>query len=134
MSSNLRAFVLCAVLGLGFVTASLAQTWSPDCPIAGRYQVVGRQPGETASYTGEAIISANPGGCRMQWFPPNTSEGTGTYVSGVLTINFTFENGGRGVVRYTRAGNGELHGVWWMNANPDAQGTESLLPIALAPR
>lgn len=69
----------------------------------------------------------------MKWFPPNLSEGTGTYVSGVLTIYFTFANGESGVVKYNRAPNGEFHGVWWMNGNPDNQGTESLTPIAMAP-
>ena len=133
MRSFVQAVVVCGFAALAAAEPGLAQTWSPDCPIAGRYNVVGRVPGATGSYTGEAIISANPGGCYMKWYPPNASEGTGTYVSGVLTIRFTFTNGGSGVVKYNMAPNGELHGVWWMNNSPDNQGTETLMPITLAP-
>jgi hypothetical protein len=37
-------------------------------------------------------------------------------------------------VKYTRAGNGELHGTWWMLNDPDEVGTETLRPISYAPR
>lgn len=125
--------ILWVSIGLGFIQPTFAQTYSADCPTAGRYALVGRVPGATGSYTGEATVSANGSG--MKWFPPNASEGTGTYVAGVLTIYFTYANGaGSGVVKYTRANNGEFHGVWLMNNNPENQGTETLRPIALAPR
>ena len=105
------------------VSTAAAQS---TCPVAGRYAVVGRIPGATGQYTGEAVIAANATGCEMRWFPPNDSSGSGTYSNGVLTVYFTFANGGSGVVRYTRASNGELHGVWWMNGNENNQGTETL--------
>lgn len=100
------------------------------CAAAGRYAVVGRVPGGSGSYKGEAVIVANSTGCEMRWFPPNESVGTGTYSNGVLTIYFRFANGGgTGVVRYQRAANGEMHGVWWMNGNESNQGTETLRPL-----
>ena len=107
-----------------------AHAQSGGCPVAGRYAVVGRVPGSNNSYKGEAIVSANATGCAMRWFPPNDSAGTGTYSDGVLTIYFTFANNGvSGVVKYNRAPNGELHGVWWINGNEANQGTESLRPL-----
>lgn len=100
------------------------------CAVAGRYGVVGRVPGASGSYKGEAVIVANSTGCEMRWFPPNESAGTGHYSNGVLTIHFRFANGGAtGVVRYQRAANGEMHGVWWMNGSESSQGTETLRPL-----
>lgn len=123
-----------ATLGAIAAFDSAAQVYSPECPIAGRYSVVGRIPGATGQYVGEAIISASGSGCYMKWFPPNASEGTGTYVGNVLKINFTFENGGSGVVTYTRTGTGVMHGTWYMLGNPDEVGTETISPISYAPR
>jgi hypothetical protein len=89
-----------------------AQAQSGICPVAGRYFVIGRLPGGTGSYTGEALISATATGCQVRWFPPNDSFGTGDYSNRVLTIYFTFaQNGASGVVKYNRAANGELHGT-----------------------
>lgn len=84
-------------------------------------------PKTFVKYTGEAEISSSGNGCFMKWSPPNTSDGSGDYTNGVLTIRFTFESGVTGVVKYTRAPNGELHGVWWEDRNPDSWGTESLV-------
>jgi hypothetical protein len=99
------------------------------CPVSGRYSVLGRQPGASGTYRGEALISATATGCQVRWFPPNDSVGTGDYSNGVLTIYFTFaQNGASGVVKYNRASNGELHGTWWMNGNEGNQGTETLRP------
>jgi hypothetical protein len=122
--------VLLSTCACALAAASAAQAQS-TCQIAGRYGVVGRIPGAIGSYKGEALISANATGCYMRWFPPNDSEGTGTYSSGVLTIYFTFANGGSGVVRYERAPNGEFHGVWSMNANPSAQGGNASRALAV---
>lgn len=115
--------------GAALVPIHFASAQSGSCPVAGRYAVVGQVPGVAGSYRGEAIISANATGCAMRWFPPNDSFGTGSYSNGVLTIYFTFANGGSGEVRYTRAANGEMHGVWWMNGNPANQGRETLHPL-----
>ena len=115
------------IFGLATLPASLPAQGS-SCPVAGNYLVIGRVPGATGSYTGNATISANAGGCHVRWYPPNDSEGTGTYANGQLTIYFTFANGGSGVVKYDRSPNGELHGTWWMNGNESNQGTETLRP------
>jgi hypothetical protein len=111
-----------------------AQTYSPQCPIAGRYSVEGYVPGAANPYRGEAIISTNGTGCHMKWFPPNDSEGKGDYTDNVLTIYFTFASGGAGVVKYTRSASGEMNGTWWMDVSPSNKGTEKLMPIELAPR
>jgi len=129
------AVVLLLETGFGFFLPAYGQTYSAACPIAGRYSVMGRNPGATGTYQGEAIISASGSGCYMKWFPPNASEGTGSYSGGVLTINFTFAaNGGSGVVKYTLTTTGEFQGVWWMNGSPNNQGSETLRPISLAPQ
>src|SRR5262245_15844323 len=60
----------------------LAQSTTPQCPIAARYAVEGVQPGTARPYRGEAIILASGTGCRMKWLPPNDSEGTGDYKNG----------------------------------------------------
>lgn len=100
------------------------------CSVAGRYSVIGRDPGSSGQYRGEALISANGTGCHVRWFPPNSSEGTGTYSNGVLTIYFTMaNNGATGVVKYDRAANGDFHGVWWLNGRESNQGTETLRPM-----
>jgi hypothetical protein len=117
-----------ASLSCATMDTALAQTSSTECPVAGVYSLVGRQPGAIGQYRGEAIVTAANAGCRMTWYPPNDSTGTGFYANGELTIYFTFANGAGGVVKYKRAANGEFHGVWWMNANPSAQGTETLTP------
>jgi hypothetical protein len=96
------------------------------CPVTGKYSVIGRGPRATNSYQGEASISESGGACRVEWFPPNTSRGSGEYANGVLTVHFTFASGQTGVVRYTRAPNGDLHGVWWTDDKPSVWGTESL--------
>lgn len=113
-------------LALVAMTAGPLSAQGGSCPVAGSYSVVGRVPGAVGSYQGEAMISAQGSGCYMRWYPPNDSEGSGSYANGVLTINFTFANGYSGVVRYTMAPNGELHGIWWMNSNASNQGTETL--------
>lgn len=120
-----------AFLSLGFalasaVVATALQAQSKACPVAGRYFVVGRLPGAIGSYRGEAVISGKGTGCHVKWFPPNDSQGSGTYDNGVLTIYFTFKQGGSGVVRYMQSSPGVLDGVWWMNATPASQGTEKL--------
>ena len=121
------AAALAAIFNLGS-TPALAQTGG--CAVAGRYLAVGRLPGAVNSYKGEVVITSTATGCHVRWFPPNDSSGTGTYAGGVLTVYFAFAgNGAAGVVRYTRASNGELHGVWWMNGNESNQGTETLRPL-----
>lgn len=127
MNKTARVLVaITATLGIG---PPAANAQSGYCPVAGRYFVVGRIPGATGSYKGEALISANATGCAVRWYPPNESSGSGDYTNGVLTVYFTFANGGSGVVKYNRAANGELHGVWWMNGNESNQGTETLRPM-----
>lgn len=122
----LRSSLLATILIAVSTGPSVAQAGGA-CPVAGSYSVVGRVPGVDGSYKGEATITGQGNGCYMRWYPPNDSEGTGAYANGVLTIAFTFANGGgSGIVRYNLAPNGELHGVWWMNGNPSAQGTETL--------
>ncbi len=122
----LRLLGMCLALGTTAATVARADS---GCAVAGRYTVVGRVPGAVGSYQGEAVVSVGKGeGCIMKWFPPNASEGSGDYTNGTLTIHFTFAGNGRsGVVRYQRAPNGDLHGVWWTNDKPDAWGTETLL-------
>ena len=127
-----KLLVGAAVFAAAFTTFELPEAFAQSgmCPVSGRYFVIGRHPGGTGSYKGEAIISSNPGGCHVRWFPPNDSSGSGTYSNGVLTIYFTFAaNGASGVVKYNRASNGELHGVWWMNGGESNQGTETLRPM-----
>lgn len=125
MTSRLLTASLIAAAA-GMVSAQAAQA---DCPVAGKYRVVGRVPGAVGSYQGKAFISkSETGGCLMMWGDPNSSKGAGEFADGVLTINFTVEGSGRkGVVKYTRAPNGDLHGVWWYNKAPNEWGTESLL-------
>lgn len=115
-----------AAIALQLAAAS-AQPSAGACPIAGNYWVAGRIPGAVNAYRGKAVISRKGGGCHMKWYPPNDSQGSGTYSDGVLTIYFTFaKGGGSGVVRYSRGANGNLQGVWWMNNGPSAQGMEVL--------
>jgi len=124
-----KLYAIAAVAVVGASAPDLALAQANLCPVAGRYHVVGRIPGATGSYQGEAEITGNATGCSMRWFPPNDSFGTGDYANGVLTIYFTFaQNGNSGIVKYTRAQNGEMHGVWWMNGNEGNQGTETLQP------
>jgi hypothetical protein len=125
-----RTIAICIATVLALSPAA-AQTSSPQCPIAGRYSVVGYVPGAVSPYRGEAIISASGTGCHMKWFPPNDSEGKGDYTDNVLTIYFTFANGAPGVVRYTRSANGEMNGTWWMDGSPSSKGTEKLTPIVV---
>src|SRR5262245_51399987 len=122
-----RAIVICAAIVL--LSPAVAQTRSPQCPIAGRYSVEGYGPGSANPYRGEAIISAKGTGCHMKWFPPNESEGTGDYTGNVLTIYFGFPNGAGGIVKYTRSASGEMNGTWWLDATPSNKGTEKLTPI-----
>jgi|RhiMetdeSRZDD1v2_1073273.scaffolds.fasta_scaffold119877_7 hypothetical protein len=114
--------------------SQLARSYSPQCPIAGRYAVKGSLPGTARSYRGEAVIRARGIGCYVKWLPPNDSEGTGNYKSGVLTIRWTFASGGHGVIRYTRGASGELNGMWWKDNSPSNKGTEKLTLIERAPR
>ena len=126
----MKPFSLLILVPAAFLQSATAPAQSANsCAAAGRYSVTGQIPGATGYYRGEATISSNGTGCYMRWFPPNDSEGTGTYVNGVLTIAFTFANGGQGMVSYNRAPNGEFRGRWWMNANPSSQGTETLRPL-----
>jgi hypothetical protein len=128
MKSALVSLLVASVAGAHFATVP-ANAQSGYCPVAGSYRVLGRHPGGSGTYTGEALISATATGCQVRWFPPNDSFGTGDYSNGVLTIYFTFaQNGASGVVKYTRAPNGELHGTWWMNGGESQQGTETLRP------
>lgn len=117
------AVVALAVTG---ITPIPAHGQAAKCAVAGQYNVVGRIPGSNNSYTGTAQITSSMTGCSVRWFPPNDSTGSGTYANGVLTVRFTFTSGGKGTVRYTRAANGELHGVWWMDGRQSEQGTETL--------
>jgi hypothetical protein len=112
--------------------AVYAQTWSPQCPVAGTYSVSGTNPGSTVLYHGQASVTSNGVGCYMKWAPPNNSEGSGDYTNGVLTIHFKLGNY-TGVVQYTSAAGGQMNGVWWADSNPGARGTETLFPISLAP-
>ncbi|HVL29723.1 MAG TPA: hypothetical protein VM326_03280 [Sphingomicrobium sp.] len=120
-----------AIVGAAIWTASAPALAQGTCAVAGRYWALGRNAGGVGSYQGEVLISPTSSGCHVQWFAPNESAGTGTYNAGVLTVNFTFQKGagGSGVVRYTRAANGEMHGVWWMNGYEHVQGTETLRPM-----
>lgn len=129
MKSSSVTAALAALLIYCDASPALAQAGA--CPVAGRYWAVGRNAGAVGSYQGEVIVSPASGGCQVQWLAPNESMGFGTYSGGVLTVNFTFQKGagGSGVVRYTRAGNGELHGTWWMNGYENIQGTETLRPM-----
>lgn len=121
------AIFAAATASVAVPESALAQ--SGYCPVAGRYFAIGRGPGTNASYQGEAMISAIASGCHVRWFPPNDSSGTGTYSNGVLTIYFAMaKTGAAGVVKYKRAPNGELHGVWWFNGQESVQGTETLRP------
>lgn len=130
MRTFLIGAVTLAAAFIGFTDPFPASAQSGFCPVTGRYSVLGRQPGGSGTYRGEAMISSNASGCHVRWFPPNDSVGTGHYANGVLTIYFTFaQNGASGVVKYTRAANGELHGTWWMNGNEAHQGTETLRPL-----
>lgn len=107
--------------------ASTARAASSACPVAGHYWLVGRVPGSTGSYRGEARISERNGGCFMKWSPPNNSEGTGEFVNGVLTIRFHFtKTSGSGVVQYVRRTDGSLNGTWWMDGREWNQGPEVL--------
>jgi hypothetical protein len=108
-----------------------AQIYSAQCPIAGRYAVSGTNPNSAAVYHGQATITSNGVGCYVKWAPPNNSEGSGSYVNGVLTVHFALGNY-TGVVQYTHMANGILSGTWWTDTAPNARGTETLYPIALA--
>jgi hypothetical protein len=122
------AMIAASSLGL---LASCSQDAAADapCPVAGRYAVAGQQPGGGGQYAGEAVISETPAGCSMRWLPPNDSAGTGTFANGVLTIRFTFADGGTGQVQYTRAASGELNGLWWLDGDEGNKGTENLRPL-----
>lgn len=124
----LAKWILPAIFALSMgLIGSPASAQSSGCEVAGSYWLAGRVPGATGSYKGEAKISAKGGGCSMKWYPPNDSEGSGTYVNGVLTVYFTFaKGGGSGVVQYYLQPNGELRGEWWMNNSPSNRGIEVL--------
>jgi hypothetical protein len=128
----MRKLLLAALVLFANEPFAVAQTYSAACPIAGRYAVAGQLTGGSGTYRGEATITSNGVGCYVKWFPPNTSEGSGTYSNGVLTVNFQLGNEA-GVVRYDRLSTGELRGTFWSEANPNyIQGTERLIPIQLA--
>ncbi len=114
-----------------FSSTAQAQTYSAQCPIAGRYSVSGTNPNSSATYHGQATITSNGVGCYVKWAPPNNSEGSGSYVSGVLTVHFALGDY-TGVVQYTHRANGTLSGTWWTDTAPNARGTETLYPISLA--
>jgi hypothetical protein len=130
MIKSRLAVAFTAMAFAGGALSALAAEGPDACPVAGRYAVVGYVPDATNPYRGEATISPSGAGCYMKWSPPNESDGNGDYSDGVLTIYFTFANGGSGVVKYTRASNGELRGTWWMDADPGRKGTETLTPIS----
>ena len=125
-----------AVAAMAFAVSSAAaeaQTASSSsCPVSGRYSVSGTNPNSTAVYHGQATISANGVGCYVKWAPPNNSQGSGTYVNGVLTIHFALGTY-TGVVQYSRMSDGSLSGTWWSDGDPNSKGTETLYPIALTP-
>jgi hypothetical protein len=121
-----RFSTACILATAGFIFS--VQAAQADCPVSGTYRVVGHGPRDVTTYQGKAVISDSGSGCKVVWGAPNSSEGTGEYSDGVLTIRFILDaNGRKGVVKYTRAPNGDLHGVWWYNTTPDTWGTESLL-------
>lgn len=138
MMRAILTFVGALAAGMAHPTIAAADDISPEyssgCPIAGRYDVVGTVPNVEGQYRGSAIITTRGRGCYMKWFPPNASDGTGTYSAGVLTINFAFEDGRRGVVTYQRESNGDLNGTWYTLDDPDSVGTETAIPTSLAPR
>ncbi len=98
------------------------------CPVAGNYRVAGTNPGGTA-YEGTATIEARDGGCYARWYPPNDSEGTGTYANGRLKVRYRFLAGGEGgEVICTRQPDGTLKGTWSPYGEGGGQGTETLTP------
>ena len=120
--SLIAAFATAAIL--------LADAAPPDqrgCPVAGTYRVAGTNPGGTV-YEGTATIEARDGGCYIRWYPPNDSEGTGTYMYGRLKVQYRFTASGEvGEVVYERQPDGSLKGTWGPNGEV-AQGTETLTP------
>ena len=128
---NTKWMTAAALLALAAGCAT-AQAQSSSCPVSGRYSVSGTNPNSSAVYHGQATISANGVGCYVKWAPPNNSQGSGTYVNGVLTIHFALGNY-TGVVQYTRMNDGSLSGTWWSDGDPNNKGTETLYPIALTP-
>lgn len=125
----IHASLIAATCFCSLTSCTQDATAQSPCPVAGRYAVAGELPGEAGSYAGETLISASEAGCDMRWYPPNDSSGSGTYSDGVLTIRFTFADGRTGQVHYTRATNGELQGLWWMDGDDGNQGTETLSPL-----
>ena len=117
---------LAAVLGAAAVTMAQAQA---GCAVAGRYMAKGHMTGASGSYKGEVIIKDEGGDCYVRWLPPNTSEGTGTYSAGVLTVNYML-GGQPGVVRYERSESGVMEGSFWPKGHPtNILGTETLTPL-----
>ena len=94
-----------------------AQAQTKACPVAGDYLVTGQNTGASRQYYGEAVITDTGSGCNMRWLPPNTSEGSGSFADGALTIHYVL-GGGRGVVRYELSSSGELAGVFWPEGQP----------------
>ena len=123
-----RKYLLAAAAVLCAAVVSIANAQAA-CSVAGRYMAKGHLTGASGTYKGEAIIKEQDGGCYVRWLPPNTSEGTGTYADGVLTVNYLI-GGKPGVVRYEMSDNGVLEGSFWPQGHPtQIQGTETLTPI-----
>ncbi len=123
-----RKHILSVAAFLGIAAASIASVQAA-CPIAGQYAVKGKMNGAAHFYKGEAIIKDEGGDCFVRWLPPNTSQGTGTYADGVLTVYYTM-GGQPGVVRYERGPGGVLEGSFWPKGHPTTiLGVETLTPL-----
>lgn len=117
---------LAAVLGVAALSMASAQA---ACSVAGRYMAKGHLTGASGTYRGEVIIKEQDGDCFVRWLPPNTSEGTGSYTGGVLTVDYMM-SGKPGVVRYEMSDHGVLEGSFWPKGHPtDIEGTETLTPV-----
>ncbi|NWH07915.1 MAG: hypothetical protein HXY22_04580 [Alphaproteobacteria bacterium] len=111
------------------IFASVAAASSADaCPLAGRYNVEGTNVGGQGRYKGEAVISANGEKCVVNWLPPNTSAGEGTFDGETLTVRFSGA-GARGTVVYTLQTDGSLDGRWWLDQDEGRVGRERLTPM-----
>ena len=124
----IRKHLLSAACVLAVAALSMASAQAA-CSVAGRYMAKGHMTGASGTYKGEVIIKEQDGDCFVRWLPPNTSEGTGTYAGGVLTVDYLI-GGKPGVVRYEMGDNGVLEGSFWPKGHPtQVQGTETLTPI-----
>lgn len=97
---------------------------APVPSIEGRYAALGQNP-NGSTYRGTAVIARSGGGYVISWSIAGQSfSGAGNLRGNILTIQWTGSGGGGGVVIYSVAPGGVLHGVW-----ADGAGRETLTPI-----